>query len=215
MGDGTMEEQSLLLKVLHIIASFIALQFVWFFFSLGIITIIPATLAMYTVILDWYRNGITIAFGESFLYSFKYYLKQYRYFMTYIVVSIILLSVSGYTNEFLTLVKIDFIFRNIVFFLLGLFVCTLIAIIPLTVSTHLKGVHLLQNGVVVTFRLLPQMIFLVCISIGFGIIVYLFPYTISLFFSIFAFIHIRIWQYAVKTLPTDFLDKCLLKYHYR
>ncbi|MFC4401804.1 DUF624 domain-containing protein [Gracilibacillus xinjiangensis] len=205
---------SVLFRTVHIAACFITLQLFWFFFSLGIITVIPATMSMYAVVLEWSKNGFELGIWKSFFHSFKYYFRKTLYLG--LNAGFVLILLAYYDAFIFSFVSSDFfVIKAIWLFVIGIIFFIVLSIVPLIVTSHLKGINLWKNASVASVALMPHILLIAGVGIGFGLISAYLPLTIPLFISLFSFIHMQVWQHAVKKLPTDFLDQCLLKYRYR
>ncbi|WP_231735257.1 DUF624 domain-containing protein [Gracilibacillus massiliensis] len=208
------QSEPILFRILHVFASFVTLQLLWFFFSLGIITVIPATLAMYAVVLEWSKNGIDLGIWKNFFHSFKYYFRKTLFLGLNIAVIMLILTLNATIIPAL-IGFMHFFMQVIWLFAASIFILTLIAMLPLIVTSHLKGVKLWKNAWIASITILPEILLIGIIGLLFAIVVLYMPMAIIAMVSLFAFIHITIWQRAVKKLPQDFLDQCLLKYRYR
>ncbi|WP_240468713.1 DUF624 domain-containing protein [Gracilibacillus sp. YIM 98692] len=207
--------ESTLFRVLHVFASYLAIQLLWFFFSLGVVTIIPATLAMYAVILDWSRNGVDIiGVWRNFFQSFQFYFKNTLLIALNVVFAITLFVM--YVSETPFFFEGSHLFLQIGWwFMVSVFLLTLISMVPLAVSSHLKGLKLWKNAWIASLTLLPQVLLIGSIGGIFALISVYIPMAFVAAISVFAFLHVSIWQQGMKKMPEDFLDECLFKYRYR
>ena len=201
-------------RILHIIASFLALQLIWLFFCLGVVTIIPATLALYVVVMEWSKNGIHLGIWKHFYHAFV------AYFRRTIYVSLIMLSLITIFALKLIVISSAANFHSVIFqassiFIASVFMLLLLSIMPLLVSSHLKGILLWKNAWITSMLALPDLLIISIIAVIFSIVVFYFPGLLIIAVSTFAFIHITMWKKVVKKLPQDLLDQCLLKYRYR
>ncbi|SFM24504.1 Uncharacterized membrane protein YesL [Gracilibacillus orientalis] len=208
------QTEPMLFRILHVFASFVTLQLLWFFFSLGIITVIPATVAMYAVVLEWSKNGIDIGIWKTFFHSFKMHFRKTLFLGVNVGVIAIILFMNASIIPTLT-GFLHFSMQVIWLFAASVFLFTVIAMIPLIVTSHLKGMKLWKHAWIASITILPDILLIGGIGAVFAIVGLYFPIAIIIGVSLFAFIHINIWQRAVKKLPQDFLDRCLLKYRYR
>ncbi|MGP4041414.1 YesL family protein [Gracilibacillus sp. D59] len=209
------QAETMLFRILHVFASFLALQLLWFFFSLGIVTVIPATVAMYAVVLEWSKNGVDIiGVWKTFFQAFKMNFRNTLFLGINVgVIAIIIavnVSIIPTFNGF-----IHVLMQVIWLFAVSIFISILIAMLPLTVTSHLKGLKLWKHAWIASITILPDILLIGAIGAIFAIVGLYFPMLIIAVVSLFAFVHINIWQRAVKKLPQDFLDQCLLKYRYR
>ncbi|MGN8647403.1 DUF624 domain-containing protein [Gracilibacillus sp. HCP3S3_G5_1] len=209
------QTEAMLFRILHVFASFLTLQLLWFFFSLGIITVIPATVAMYTVVLEWSKHGVDIiGIWKTFFHAFKMNFKNTLFLGINVGVIAIILALNA--SILPTLTGFLHLFMQVIWlFAVSIFIFTFIAILPLTATTHLKGLKLWKNAWIASVTILPDIMLIGVIGAVFVVVVLYYPMSIITVVSIFAFIHINLWQRAVKKLPKDFLDQCLLKYRYR
>ncbi|ENH98370.1 hypothetical protein J416_00244 [Gracilibacillus halophilus YIM-C55.5] len=209
------QSDSTFFRMLRVIASFFTLQVLWFFFSLGMITIIPATLAMYAVVLDWSKHGIDIEIWKTFYHSFTYHLRNTTYFGVTLLAFCIIFAWKASVLSIAPAVM-DTYLRWIWLFVGGIFLLTFMSIVPFLVISHLKGIRLWKNAWVVSISTLPQALFLVGLTILLIVSAVYQPLAFLMCMGLFAFIHIQVWQRAVKQkLPDDFLDQCLFKHQYR
>ncbi|GAB2553755.1 DUF624 domain-containing protein [Gracilibacillus alcaliphilus] len=208
------QQESALFRVLQVIASFLALQLLWMFFSLGVVTIIPATIALYVVIMEWSRNGINLGIWKPFYHAFVTYFKRTIYIAVF-VLSIITVLALNLVVISETPASTSWIFQASGIFIAGIFMLLLLAILPLLVSSHLKGFLLWKNAWITSMLALPDLLMIGVIAVVFSIVVFYFPGALIIAFSVFAFIHISLWKKVMQKLPQDLLDQCLLKYRYR
>lgn len=200
--------------MLHVFASFVTLQLFWFFFSLGVVTVIPATVALYSVIVEWSKNGIEIGIWKTFFQSFKQNFRNTWLLGINIGAITMILVINAIFIP--TLTGIVHLFMQIIWlFAASILIFTVLAMIPLIVTSHLKGLKLWKNAWIASITILPDIILIGLIGFVFAIVTLYIPMAIIALVSVFAFIHIHIWQKAVRKLPQDFLDQCLLKYRYR
>lgn len=213
-GEDMNHYESILFRILHVFASFLTLQLLWFFFSMGIITVIPATLAMYAVMVEWSKNGIDIGIWKNFFHSFKQYFRKTMFLGANIAIILIILALNANIIPSIT-ASMNFYMQVIWLFAASVFLLVLISILPLIVTSHLKGLKLWRNAWIASITVLPEVLLVGIIGLCFVIISLYLPMAIVAVTGLFAFIHINIWKRAVKKLPQDFLDQCLLKYRYR
>lgn len=210
-----MNQVDSMLRILQIIASFLTLQLFWFFFSLGAVTLIPATIAMYAVVLDWSKNGVHLGVWEIFIHTFEHYFKNTLILLLNvgIIATVLMLHTDmvAHITESLSAAVLQFIW----IFGIGFFLLSFISVMPLVVSSHLKGRQLLKNALIASFSIFPNVLLIGLIGACFFVLAMYAPMLLISFMSIFAFFHIQIWQKGMKKLPQDFLDQCLVKYRYR
>ncbi len=208
------QAETIVFRILHVFASFITLQLFWCFFSLGIITVIPATLAMYAVVLEWSKNGIDIGIWKIFFQSFKQYFRKTLFLSLHVVFIVSLLTL--YSNIIPTILGYMHFFIQVIWlFVASVLLLIITSIMPLIVTSHLKGLKLWKNAWITSVTILPEILLIGIVGLLFTVIIMYVPIAIIAMVSLFAFIHMNIWQQAVKKLPKDFLDQCLLKYRYR
>ncbi|UOQ48332.1 DUF624 domain-containing protein [Gracilibacillus caseinilyticus] len=208
------QSEPIFFRVLNVIAAFITLQLFWFFFSLGIITVIPATIAMYAVVLEWSKNGIELGIWKTFFHSFKYYFRRTLFLGLYVGGITFILALNASILPALT-GSHQLFMQAVWLFAVSIFLFTLLSIMPLVVTSHLKGLKLWKHAWIATFTILPDILLVGSIAVVFAAVSLYIPVALVALISLFAFIHMNIWQRAVKKLPQDFLDQCLLKYRYR
>src|SRR5690606_37533378 len=102
-----------------------------------------------------------------------------------------------------------------VLFMASLILLTLVSVVPFTVTSHLKGFQLWNNASLVSVAILPQLL-MIFLLVGIYIrVTMITPIAGIAIVSVFAYLHLFIWQRAVKQLPSDLTDRFLLKYRYR
>ncbi|GAA0285834.1 putative membrane protein YesL [Gracilibacillus halotolerans] len=202
--------EALFFRILYVVAAFSALQFFWLFFSLGVVTVIPATMAMYAVLVEWQKNGVDIGIWKTFFPSFKAYFRRTVIgSMNLLMLSLLIAWNFQYVQQLLHTTM------YILLFMASLIVLTLISVVPFTVTSHLKGFQLWKNASLVSVAILPQLlIILLLIGLYVGVTV-ITPVLGIAIISVFAYLHLLLWQRAVKKLPSDLTDRFLLKYRYR
>lgn len=214
VGDGMNQSESRFFRMLHVFAAFLTLQFLWFFFSLGVITVIPATISMYAIVVEWTKKGIDLNIWKSFFETFKFYFR--RTILPSTNLSFVLMLLYMYPTLWSDMIlKMPQTMSWLVLFATSLILLTVLSILPLIVTSHLRGRKLWKNAWITSICILPQVSF---IGIVGGMIIFgsmLFPIILFTCSGLFAFMHMRIWQKSLKKLPSDFLDQCLLKYNYR
>lgn len=202
--------EAVFFKILYVIAAFSALQLFWLFFSLGVVTVIPATMAMYTVVVEWQKNGVDLSIWKTFFPAFKAYLRRTVIgSMNLLLLSLLIAWNFHYIEEILQ----SSIY--VIAFFAGIFLLTLISVVPFTVTSHLKGYQLWKNSSLVSLAIFPQLLLILLLT-GLFIGVWIVTPVVSLaMVGVFAYLHLYLWQHAVKRLPTDLTDRFLLKYRYR
>lgn len=181
------KSDNIFFRILDIFAHFVLLNVLWIILCLPIITIFPATTALYSVIRKWITEGTDAGVIQLFLTSFKEnFKKSFIIGLLWLVAGLILYF------DLSILLQIEFTGRSFVFILLAfstmLYVFISIYVFFFLVQYELSIVHTIKNALILSVsRLLHTLLFLVIIA-GAVVITYYIKIFIIIFGSMLAFV---------------------------
>src|SRR5690625_2719829 len=187
------KSDNMFFRILDIFAHFVLLNILWVILCIPIITIFPATTALYSVVRKWITEGTDAGAIQLFFTSFKENFKK-RFIIG------LLWLIAGFILYFdlSILLQIEFTGKFFVFILLCfstiLYVFISIYVFFVLVQYELSVVHTIKNALILSLsRLLHTLLFLVIIA-GALIITYYFKIFIMIFGSMLAFVLYNIFH---------------------
>lgn len=181
------KSDNMFFRILDIFAHFVLLNTLWIILCIPIITIFPATTALYSVVRKWVTEGTEAGAIQLFFTSFKEnFKKSFIIGIFWLIAGLILYF------DLSIIIKIEFTGRFFVLILLAftiiLYVFISIYIFFILVQYELSIVHTIKNALILSVgRLLHTLLFLVIIA-GALIITYHFKIFIIIFGSMLAFV---------------------------
>lgn len=173
-----------LYQVSVIIANVFLLNLIWIFCSFPLVTLFPATAAMYSVVREWILHKNTSVFGLFFKY-FKVNFKQSFLFslVWYPVCIFLVIDFNLYLTTHSLQLLIVTVFLGFLFLLITTF------LFPIMV--HFKGTYKTQLHSIILMPLyfLPTSFILLVTQILIGLIFYLAPITGFIIFSCYAYVN--------------------------
>lgn len=189
---------------LETVTNFFILNIIWVFSSLPIITIGPATAAMYGVIREWKLKQDTSVF-RLFLQQFKVNFKQSFIIGIIGIMVVIVLYIDMYFILRLpsTVLKLFMIAAFVLIASLSLFIT--IYIFPMITHYQLKISTAMINSCVLAFRYIGTSLFLLFMLIIIGFILYKIPLSIFVLISVTThFIFINCYKIFTNVSKQDF-----------
>lgn len=174
-------------RILDIFAHFVLLNTLWLIACIPIITIFPATTALYSVVRKWVTEGTDAGSVKLFYFSFKEnFKKSFIIGFLWLIASLIL-----FVDMFI-LFQIEFTGKYFVFVLLSistiLYVFTSIYVFFVMVQYELSIKNIIKNALILSVsRLFHTLLFLVIIAAAI-ILTYYFKMFFIIFGSMLAFI---------------------------
>ncbi|SER51940.1 Uncharacterized membrane protein YesL [Gracilibacillus ureilyticus] len=195
------QSENIFLRVLNIFANFVFLNVLWFICCIPIITILPATTAMYGVINKWHHDGLDYGLASLFFDKFRENFR--RSFIT---------GILGLFSGFILLLNWTILYSadfNGEFFISVLF--SFMLVIFVFISVYIS--YIIERYRQTVFESIKQALFLsishlfltlscIILIIGFLLIAVYVPVFFIITGSTIAFI-----QYYI-------FDKVIKKYHY-
>ncbi|MGE8203795.1 YesL family protein [Heyndrickxia sp. NPDC080065] len=192
-----MSEQNKFFRVLELITNYAYLNILWFFFSLPVITIFPATIAMFQVIHKWSKDEET-SILQSFFHYFKKDCKK-----GIIIGGIMIFIIAALVGDFFIILELKnpwqsillpvLIIITLLYFMMMLYFFLLF----MRFNTSMK--HLLSMAFVLSIRrpiqpIIVLLIFLILITIT----LYVRFFTILIIFSCCAWIHYKMINHSIE-----------------
>jgi len=180
-------------RILDIFAHFVLLNILWIVLCIPIITIFPATTALYSVVRKWVTEGIEAGAIQLFFTSFKQnFKKSFITGLFWLMAGLILYF------DLSILMQIEFTGKYFVFILLTfstiLYVFISIYVFFILVQYQLSIAHTIKHALILSVsRLLHTLLFLVIIAVAL-FFTYYFKFLIIIFGSMLAFIMYNIFH---------------------
>lgn len=174
-------------RILDIFAHFVFLNTLWIILCIPIITIFPATTALYSVVRKWVTEGTDAGVVQLFFSSFKEnFRKSFLIGLFWLIAGLILYF------DLSILFNIEFTGKFFVFILLSfstiLYVFISIYVFFILVQYDLSIAHTIKNALILSVsRLLHTLLFLMIIA-GALVLTYFFKVLIIIFGSMLAFV---------------------------
>ncbi|PWU67255.1 YesL family protein [Gracilibacillus dipsosauri] len=156
--------------VLETITNFILLNILWLLCSLPIITLFPATAAMFGVIRDW-ENNENVGIFKQFLINLKNHFKHSIFFKVLFLIFIVILVLDyAILNELNSPIMISLI--TALLFLVTIFTLFIsMYIFPLMVSYDLSFKNLMRNSILFSMLYFPStLLCLIIVSVAIFIV---------------------------------------------
>jgi uncharacterized membrane protein YesL len=182
-----MEKQlNILYQILSVFTSFFLLNLLWFLFCLPLITIFPATTALFGTVRKWLTVGFDVGVYRVFIGQFKENFKKSFIIGLFWTVILLILYFDGYIvlqNEFIgkSLLMILLIFFALTFLFTSIYVFFVLVHFDLTIKDTLKNSILLSIS-----QLNYTVLFIGCILLTL-ILLYYFPFFLIVSGSLLAF----------------------------
>ncbi len=191
--DGMNETEPLFFRILNIFAHFVLLNLLWLLCALPVITLIPATSALFSVVRQWLISGIDAGSTQLFFHYFKANFKRsFSIGLLWLLAGLILfidfylVSQVQFTGDFFVLILI--IFASIIYLFVTLYSLCIMAHYELTVMETLKNALFLSVS-----HLLRSVLSLLIIGLALVLVFYL-PFMIFIVGSVLAFILYNIFH---------------------
>lgn len=187
------KSDNMFFRILDIFAHFVLLNILWIALCIPIITIFPATTALYSVVRKWVTEGIEVGAIQLFFTSFKKnFKKSFIIGLLWLIAGLILYF------DLSILMQIEFTGKYFVFILLTfstiLYVFISIYVFFILVQYQLSIAHTIKYALILSVsRLLHTLLFLVIIA-GALIFTYYLKFLIIIFGSMLAFIMYNIFH---------------------
>jgi len=187
------KSDNMFFRILDIFAHFVLLNILWIALCIPIITIFPATTALYSVVRKWVTEGIEVGAIQLFFTSFKKnFKKSFIIGLFWLIAGLILYF------DLSILMQIEFTGKYFVFILLTfstiLYVFISIYVFFILVQYQLSIAHTIKYALILSVsRLLHTLLFLVIIA-GALIFTYYLKFLIIIFGSMLAFIMYNIFH---------------------
>ncbi|WLR57358.1 DUF624 domain-containing protein [Mesobacillus subterraneus] len=174
-------------QIITIFTSFVLLNLLWLLFCLPVVTIFPATAALFGTVRKWIRIGLDVGIYRVFVQEFKLNFKKsigagFLWTIFFAIISIDLAIVLQ--NEF---VGKSFVLIFLVFFVL-LFVFVTIYLFFLIVHYDLSLVHTVKNSLLFSLGHLNYTVLFLGMIFLFLIVIYYLPFFLLFSGSLLAFI---------------------------
>ena len=166
------------------------LNLIWLLSSLPLITIFPATVAMFSVFKDWTEGKERNLIKSFFRYFKKYFKHSFLYGILWFSILIILYIDLTIINE---LESYNFIMTSFLFLLIILVAFNTVYIIPITtMQFELKFIQKIKNSFLFSIMFFPTTLLCIIIGVSVAIIVVYMPPLMFIVFSPAAFLVFRL-----------------------
>lgn len=177
-------ENNLFFRLLEIVTAFFQLNLLWLLFCLPVVTIFPATVAMYCVTRQWIIHKDYSVF-RSFMKFFKDNFKQS------FVLGLLWLFLSGLLFLDFSLMKslgsMQSIFFSIFLLIALVMLMTTVFIFPMMANYEMKWTTIVKNSFFFSLRFfLTTFLAVICIAFS-GVVLYFWPISFIFIFSACAF----------------------------
>ncbi|WP_066054321.1 YesL family protein [Robertmurraya korlensis] len=177
-------ENNLFFRLLEIVTAFFQLNILWLLFCLPVVTIFPATVAMYCVTRQWIIHKDYSVF-RSFMKFFKENFKQS------FVLGLLWLFLSGLLFLDFSLMRslgsMQTIFFSVFLLIAVVMLITTVFIFPIMAHYEMKRTTIVKNSFFFSLRFfLTTILAVICIVIT-GVILYFWPISFIFIFSTCAF----------------------------
>lgn len=190
------ETEPLFFRILDIFAHFVLLNLLWLLCSLPVITLFPATSALFSVVRQWITSGMDAGATQLFFRFFKENFKRsfpigllWLFAGFILLIDFYLVRQINFTGSFFVLILI--IFATIIYLFTSLYALFMIAHYELTIIGTLKNALFLSVS-----YLFRSLLCFVIIMLAFVLVFYL-PFLMIIFGSMLAFI----LYYIFHTIP--------------
>ena len=176
---------SKLYRAMDFIMNTFLLNLIWILMCIPIITIFPATAAMFGVIRKWKREG-EIKIFASFFRFFKENVKQGIVLeLIWLFIAFLFIVNFNFTNQIPSNVK--YVLFAVYFLVLIQFIFITLYIFPVMVQYKVTWIQTIKNSLILSIRNLPNTILLLLILSAGIAIIYFFAGATMIIFSLIAY----------------------------
>lgn len=173
--------ESRIYQISVMITNYFLLNMLWILFSLPLVTMFPATAAMFAVIRDWQRGNDEGIFRAFFAHFKRNFLNAFLYQIAFSLFIII------FVLDFLLIDELGPFMAQLVFILLislGILVAFIsMYIFPVMVHYDLKFFGMIKQSMLFSIMYFPSTLLSILIFVVMVFIVLFFPFTIPIIFS--------------------------------
>lgn len=171
-------------------ANFFLLNLLWVIACIPIVTIFPATAAMYGVIREWKMDGETSVL-KPFWNNFKLHFKKSLLFE---IIWVLIASLLFYDFQIVFQVtSTGFIPVKIILVLItATFLCMSTLIFPLIIQYDLKLKDAIKNMFIISFAYFPTTLLIVISGGMLFLVVYILPITLFILVSLYSYLHFHL-----------------------
>ncbi|MRH41934.1 DUF624 domain-containing protein [Aquibacillus halophilus] len=187
------KSENIFLKILDIFTHFLLINILWLIFCIPIITIFPATAALFGVVRKWTSEGIEAGMLSLFMKEFKGNFK--KSFLIGIIWSIA--AVILYL-DFAIMLQVEFMGRmvllTLLIFVTMLYMFTTIYIFFILVNYELTILHTIKNALFISISYIFHTILCMLLISIVLILTYFVPIFLLIFGSVLAFILYQVFH---------------------
>lgn len=187
------KSENVFFRILDIFAHFVLLNVLWIILCIPVLTIFPATTALFSVVRKWVSEGTDAGVFHLFFTSFK---ENFKKSFTIGIMWTIAGSILYF--DLALLLEIEFTGRYFLFILLifSAIIYIFISIYLFFLLAHydLSVLHTIKNALLLSVSNLYHTVLCLVIIGGASIIIYYFPVFIMIFGSVLAFILYNIFH---------------------
>ncbi|QDP41308.1 YesL family protein [Radiobacillus deserti] len=184
-------------KVLDIFSNFLILNILWIICCIPIVTIFPATTAMYAVVRKWLASGMEAGTFQQFFIFFKSNFKK-----SFFIGLVWLFLFAVLYVDTVIILNYDFIGESMLLiglFLFGfVFLFTTVFIFFILVHFDLSILQTIKRALLFALSHLPQTILLIGILVGSVALTYMTPVFLLISGSLVAFVQYFIFDRLIK-----------------
>ncbi|WP_078544690.1 YesL family protein [Litchfieldia alkalitelluris] len=187
-------------RFLEIVSNVFLLNLVWFLCCLPLITIFPATAALFGVVRKWtqkdestlFRVFFTLFkdnFKQSFIIGMFWFVFAFILYMNYTIIS----SLESY----------KLLFFPVFFLACFLLLSTTIFLFPVMVNYELRTFQVMKNSFIYSMTFFPYTLLGVLVILGIGVLFLWIPYTTLVSFSSGAYLVYLICNHAFEKISSS------------
>ena len=182
--------ESRLYSILETISFFFLLNVLWLIMCIPIITIFPATAAMFGVIRQWVMKEDTAIFKPFFRFFAENFKHSFLFQIIMLVMIYVLYVDFNIIRTFYS--TLQYLFMGALFLIISLGLLTSMYMFPMMVHYKLTFWQLVKNSFFFALKYFPTTIISILLFVLMFIILFYVPVTFLFIFSIFAYLIFRI-----------------------
>lgn len=187
------QRESVFYRIITIFTHFFIANVLWLLLCLPILTIFPATSALFGTVRKWSKEGFEGGYFLIFFQQLKEHFKKSFVLGLFWTLAGVILYL-----DFSIITQLDFVGRNIVvamiFFIVAIYLLTTIYLFFVIVNYELSIIHILKNSLLLSISHLHYTVLLIGMILLGLVGIYYFPFFLLVFGSVLAFSMYQIFQ---------------------
>lgn len=187
------QHESIFYRIVTIFTRFFLVNLLWILLCLPIVTIFPATSALFGTVRKWTKEGFEFGYFSVFFRQFKEH-----FWKSFVIGLLWILGAFILSFDLSLFMDLDFAGRNLVLILVlfmgAVFLFTSIYIFFVIVNYELSVIHIIKNSLLLSISHLQYTVFFVGMILIGLVVIYYFPFFLLVFGSVLSFSMYQLFQ---------------------